>query len=55
MERKVLVEHYAEFKSLEMKTMKMIKMLREENLELSSQVDHLSEQVERSKKIKEKL
>ena len=39
----------------EMKTTKKIKMLREENLELSFHNDHLSEEVERLKKREDKL
>ena len=38
-----------------MKTKRKIHRLKEENLELSTHVDHLSEQVERSKKIEDKL
>ena len=37
------------------KNKRKLMMLEEENLELSTHVDHLSEQVERSKKIEEKL
>ena len=51
----MLVEHYAEFRSLEKRTSKTIKMLREEILELTSHNDHLSEQVERFKKREDKL
>jgi hypothetical protein len=54
-EKEVLVEYLKEFRSLEMKTTKKIKMLREENLELSSHNDHLSEEVERLKKREDKL
>ena len=51
----MLVEYLKEFRGLEMKTTKKIKMLREENLELSSHNDHLSEKVERLKKREDKL
>ncbi|KAI9165696.1 hypothetical protein LWI28_018909 [Acer negundo] len=50
-EREVLIEHYAEFKSLKKRTSKKIKMLRVEILELTSLNDHLSKQVESSEKI----
>ena len=54
-EKKVLVEYLTEFKSLEMNTRKKIQRLREENLELSSLIDHLGEQKERSKEVEDKL
>ena len=55
MEKEVLVEYLTEFKSLKIKTRKKIQRLREENLELSLHIDHLSEEVERSKKVEDKL
>ncbi|KAK0598800.1 hypothetical protein LWI29_038095 [Acer saccharum] len=54
-EKKVLAEFRAEFKNLEIKTKEKIQRLREENLDLLAHVDHLSEQVDRSKNIEDKL
>ncbi|KAK0594697.1 hypothetical protein LWI29_004279 [Acer saccharum] len=54
-EKKVLDEYLTEFKSLAMKTKEKIRRLREENLDLLAHVDHLSEQVDRSKNIEDKL
>ncbi|KAK0576480.1 hypothetical protein LWI29_018140 [Acer saccharum] len=53
--KKVLDEYRTEFKSLAMKTKEKIQRLREENLDLLAHVDHLSEQVDRSKNIEDKL
>ncbi|KAK0576621.1 hypothetical protein LWI29_020731 [Acer saccharum] len=54
-EKKVLAKYHAEFNDLAIKSTRKIKMLREENLELSSHNDHLSEQVEKFKKMEDKL
>ncbi|KAK1587554.1 hypothetical protein Q3G72_014140 [Acer saccharum] len=54
-EKKVLAKYHAEFNDLAIKSTRKIKMLREENLELLSHNDHLSEQVEKFKKMEDKL
>ncbi|KAK0575080.1 hypothetical protein LWI29_033715 [Acer saccharum] len=54
-EKKVLAKYHAEFNDLAIKSTRKIKMLREENLDLLSQNDHLSEQVEKFKKMEDKL
>ena len=48
-------DYIVKFESSRMKNKRELKRLKEEKLELSTHVDHLSEQVERSKKIKDKL
>ncbi|KAK0585174.1 hypothetical protein LWI29_024248 [Acer saccharum] len=53
--KKVLAKYHAEFNDLAIKSTRKIKMLREENLELASHNDHLSEQVEKFKKMEDKL
>ncbi|KAK0583521.1 hypothetical protein LWI29_037786 [Acer saccharum] len=55
MEKKEFAKYHAEFNDLAIKSTRKIKMLREENLELTSQNDHLSEQVEKFKKMEDKL
>ncbi|KAK0594094.1 hypothetical protein LWI29_007213 [Acer saccharum] len=55
MEKKEFAKYHAEFNDLAIKSTRKIKMLREENLELASQNDHLSEQVEKFKKMEDKL
>ena len=50
-----LDDYIIEFDSLKTKIERKIRRLKEENLELSTHVDQLSEQVERSKKIEDKL
>ena len=55
MEKKVLEEFLIEFKNIEKKTKEKTQRLREENLDLLAHNDLLSEQVERSKKIEDKL
>ncbi|KAK0588309.1 hypothetical protein LWI29_037721 [Acer saccharum] len=54
-EKKVLAKYHSEFNDLAIKSIRKIKMLREENLELSSYNDHFSEQVEKFKKMEDKL
>ncbi|KAK0600398.1 hypothetical protein LWI29_014530 [Acer saccharum] len=54
-EKKVLAKYHTEFNDLAIKSTRKIKMLREENLELLSHNDHLSEQVEKFKKMEDKL
>ncbi|KAK0599310.1 hypothetical protein LWI29_004159 [Acer saccharum] len=54
-EKKVFAKYHAEFNDLAIKSIRKIKMLREENLELASHNDHLSEQVEKFKKMEDKL
>ena len=51
----MLAKYHTEFNELAIKSTRKIQRLREENLELSSHNDHLSEKVERSKKIEDKL
>ncbi|KAK0582032.1 hypothetical protein LWI29_020660 [Acer saccharum] len=54
-EQKVLAKYHAEFNDLALKSTRKIERLREENLELSTHNDHLSEQVERLKRREDKL
>ncbi|KAK0593630.1 hypothetical protein LWI29_013343 [Acer saccharum] len=55
MEKKESAKYHTEFNDLAIKSTRKIKMLREENLELASHNDHLSEQVEKFKKMEDKL
>src|SRR5579862_2626667 len=54
-EERVLAKYHAEFNDLAFKNTRKIERLREENLELSSYNDHLSEQVDRLKKREDKI